>query len=179
MIKKLKIILVVLAVMVQYGFVSAQEQKAPAYPLITHDPYFSIWSTTDLLSASTTKHWTGTNHSLIGLISVDGTLYRFLGNKELQYHTIVPTSDEKYYETAYTETAPGNDWMNLSFDDSKWKKGIAPFGDNKTVAKTLWLTKDIWMRRTFSLDNTDLNKLFLKLHNDDNVEVFFKRRKNL
>ena len=156
--------------------IMAQEFRAPAYPLITHDPYFSIWSTTDELTASPTKHWTGTNHSLLGMINVDGTVYRFLGDKEKTFLSIAPTSDEINYQVPYTESDPGANWMKASFDDSQWKKGTAPFGNNPSVTKTQWLTKDIWMRRKFTVGKDGLEKLLLKLQHDDNVEVYLNEQ---
>jgi hypothetical protein len=59
------------------GITKAQD-KMPAYPLITHNPYFSIWSNTDKLAESVTKHWTGKEQSLLGIAKVDGILYRFM-----------------------------------------------------------------------------------------------------
>lgn len=83
----------------------AQTDKAPAYPLITHDTYFSVWSFSDTLSSSPTKHWTGADQPLMGMIKVDGKRYRFMGRNSAVYESNIPTAMQKNVTVSATQTA--------------------------------------------------------------------------
>lgn len=53
--------------------------RAPAIPLITVDPYFSVWSADSMINHSKTEHWSGKGNSIIGTVSIDGEELLFLG----------------------------------------------------------------------------------------------------
>ncbi len=86
------------------GLAGAQ-QRVPATPLITHDPYFSVWSATDELTASDTTHWTGKEQPIAGLARIDGKSYRFMGKHPEEtpamrqtLHTITATHTRYAFE---------------------------------------------------------------------------------
>lgn len=53
--------------------------RPAAVPLVTVDPYFSVWSSSDFLYEETTKHWTGKPNSMTGIVLIDSKAYNFMG----------------------------------------------------------------------------------------------------
>ena len=75
----------------------------PAVPLITHDPYFSIWDCGITPQADETRHWTGAPKYLRGGITIDGTMMRWLSRSgrrpmALKAVNVTPLTTEYVYE---------------------------------------------------------------------------------
>lgn len=151
------------------------ELRPPAYPLITIDPYTSGWAFTDNLYDGITRHWTGKEFPLLGVAKVDGQLYRFMGEESLELLPIAIMGEEGEWTGNYVTDKPASNWMDVSFDDSKWKQGKAAFGtmDSEPTARTQWGTEFIWVRRTVKLDTDLTNKnVFLEYSHDDDAFIY-------
>ena len=68
------------------------KMRCPAIPLITVDPYFSVWAQADTLNDRREPiiHWTAASNTMLGTVTVDGCVYRFLGKGDLP---IIPQVD--------------------------------------------------------------------------------------
>jgi hypothetical protein len=157
---------------------TAQVGKMPAYPLVTHDPYFSVWSFSDKLNESATRHWTGTPQGMVGLLKVDGRTYKFLGELEYPQETILTPGEDRPADCRYTLQKPDGAWTDEAYDDRPWTSGSMPFGKGwGNDFATAWDTREIWARRTFDLADTDIKELMLLLRHDDDVEVYLNGRR--
>ncbi|WP_222439138.1 glutaminase family protein [Echinicola salinicaeni] len=147
--------------------------RPPAYPLITVDPYFSVWSMGDELHGDATRHWTGVENDLQGIIRVDGKSYYFLGEPVIETRAVLPLTGMK--ETwSYSLEKPAGKWSEIGYKEgSQWKstRGAFTNGDD-SPAPNKWNTENIWVRRSFELSNTDFHDILLNIHHDDNIKVY-------
>lgn len=149
--------------------------RAPAYPLITIDPYISAWLHTDNLYDDDVRHWTGEKHPLTGVIRVDGKTYRFLGDESKPLKPLLNDAGKQKWIAKYTTKVPSAFWYEENFNDNTWQQGSGAFGTTDMPhLGTEWNTEDIWIRRTFELTEKDLKnkKMFLVYSHDDVFELY-------
>ncbi|MDO4549807.1 MAG: glycoside hydrolase family 2 TIM barrel-domain containing protein [Planctomycetia bacterium] len=94
-----------------------------------------------------------------------------------KYKVFLPTAEESPRVWRYTFEKPeGNAWTTLDFDATLWQEGPAGFGREGTpgadALRTKWDTRDIWMRQSFTFTEELPKGMALRIHHDDDVEVY-------
>ena len=88
---------------------------------------------------------------------------------------ILPTSEKTPQTWRYKTDQPKDGWETVGFDDSSWKETAGGFGRKDTpgaVVRTDWHSSDIWLRRTLHLESTDWNNVHLRIHHDEDAEIY-------
>lgn len=91
----------------------------------------------------------------------------------------VPTSEVSAQVWRYTTDQPEAGWFEPAFDDSGWKSGEGPFGTDGTPGvniRTRWESSDIWMRRAFNWTDSAQGAVFLRVHHDEDADVYINGR---
>ncbi len=99
-----------LRVLLAFSFAATlcAQNRPPAIPLIAHNPYFSIWSNTDNLTDSQTRHWTGHPQPLTSAVRVDGKSFRIMGRDPRETPALAQTSVKvAFTHTTYTFAGAG------------------------------------------------------------------------
>jgi hypothetical protein len=90
--------------------------------------------------------------------------------------TLVPTSQNQPQTWRYALEEPGREWVQPGFDDAGWMSGPGGFGTQGTPGtsvRTVWSTSDIWIRRTFELDEIpSQGDISLTVHHDEDAEIY-------
>ncbi|TPG66371.1 glutaminase family protein [Hymenobacter nivis] len=156
------------------GSAAAQALRPPAYPLITHTPYFSVWAFQDELAGGPTRHWTSEPQALEGVVRVDGQAYQFLGQGTPALRALVPTAQEGPYSARYTFAKPTAGWEKTAFAGAQsWKTGPAPFTDDAAKPGTSWKSRDVWVRRAVAFAGPlPTGPLVVRVWHDDDAEVY-------
>ena len=156
---------------------ASTDLRLPSVPLVVNDPYFSVWSPYDKLTDGTTRHWTDKEMPLLGMLRVDGQVYRFLGaQQEYILSAIAPMADEERWEGMVSREVQRDGWQAENFNAAEWHAEKAAWGsqglDN---ISSRWQREgsDIYIRREVDLTAEQLKEdLYLKYSHDDVFELY-------
>ena len=153
--------------------VKAQVFRPPAVPLVTSDPYLSIWSEADELTGDVAKHWTHHPMPVVGLIRIDNKVRRLIGNQ--------PSSVRAMQQTGLKVTATRSIYWFNGAGVSVMLTFMTPALPNDLAALTLPLSYVTW-----SVHSTDHRQHAVSLYfsassylsvNTGDQPIVWKRRK--
>jgi hypothetical protein len=93
---------------------------------------------------------------------------------------LLPTSEKQPQSWRFTTAKPPEGWEQATFDDRSWRQGEGGFGTAGTpgaVVRTVWDSSDIWLRREFSWGEPPQAEIYLRLHHDEDTEVYLNGRR--
>ena len=112
--------------------------------------------------------------------SMRAKIERTVNSRYQDATTIVAAGDQNSnIQWKYTNTEPAEDWYTTDFDASSWKTGYAGFGGG---GRTSWTSSDIWIRRSFTINNFDTDRiqdLRLWLFHDEDAEIYINGKLTL
>jgi len=89
--------------------------------------------------------------------------------------TVVPTAQDEPAMWRYTIRRPREGWFQPDFNAGSWREGKSGFGTRGTpsaIVNTVWDTRDIWLRREFTLPEGKYDNVGLNVHHDEDVEIY-------
>ncbi len=183
-----------------YRSFESKEQLNDAYAALAGQ---LPWLISDGLAAAVYTQTTDVEVEVNGFLTYDRAILKLDGDRVKQLHArlygpppttspLVPTSEDEAQTWSYTLYEPAAGWQQPEFDDSEWKAAPGGFGEPSTpgsVVRTEWKSPDIWLRRTFELDeetgdrvssrnpvsddpDTGGSSVHLRLHYDEDAEVY-------
>ena len=90
--------------------------------------------------------------------------------------------DARYQGQSFELRVPAEGWADPGFDDAAWSEAHGGFGTEGTpgaVVGTEWATGDIWLRREFDSSVEGFTMGLLRIHHDEDAEVFLNGVKAL
>jgi Glycosyl hydrolases family 2, sugar binding domain/Glycosyl hydrolases family 2, TIM barrel domain/Glycosyl hydrolases family 2 len=89
--------------------------------------------------------------------------------------TVVPTSRDQAQMWQYRMSTPSAGWQAGTDGTAGWSEGPGGFGTDSTPGArvgTPWNTPEIWIRRTFRFEGANRWRLWLRIHHDEDAEVW-------
>ena len=117
-------IFILLPVKTQINSIQPAAFRPPSVPIITHDPYFSIWSPADRLTDQETTHWTATMaDNLNDFKTIFDPVYLFADKTPNR----VPVSDWYIVDNAQmrgfqARSVVGGFYIKMLSDKNMWNK---------------------------------------------------------